>query len=91
MVQWLSIRLATQGTLVQSLVWEDLTCREAAKPVYHNYWACALETEGPGAQASQQEATNNEKPAHHNEEEAYLPQLQKACVQQGGPRAAKNK
>ena len=36
-VQWLSIRLATQGTLVQSLVWEDLTCREAAKPVYHNY------------------------------------------------------
>ena len=59
--------------------------------MYHDYWACTLETEGPGAQASQQEAASNEKPAHHNEEEPYLPQLQKACVQQGGPGAAKNK
>ena len=32
-----------QGTQVQALVWEDLTCRGATKPVRHNYWACALD------------------------------------------------
>ena len=33
-----------QGTWVPSLVWEDPT-RKAAKPIHHNYWACALEHE----------------------------------------------
>ena len=42
-VQWLRICLATQRTLVWSLVQEDPTCRGATKPVHHNYWACALE------------------------------------------------
>ena len=28
-----------QGTRVQALVQEDLTCRGATKPVCHNYWA----------------------------------------------------
>ena len=28
---------AMQGTRVQALVWEDPTCRGAAKPVCHNY------------------------------------------------------
>ena len=32
-----------QGTQVRALVREDLTCHGAAKPVRHNYWACALE------------------------------------------------
>ena len=41
--QWLRIRLAVQGTRVRALVREDPTCRGAAKPVCHNYWACALE------------------------------------------------
>ena len=36
-VQWLRIRLPMQGTWVQVLVWEDLTCRGATKPVRHNY------------------------------------------------------
>ena len=37
-VQWLRICLATQGTPVQSLVWEDHVCRGAVtKPVCHNY------------------------------------------------------
>ena len=35
--QWLRIRLPTQGTRVRALVWEDLTCRGATKPVRHNY------------------------------------------------------
>ena len=31
--EWLKIRLPMQGTWVQSLVWEDSTCRGATKPV----------------------------------------------------------
>ena len=41
--QWLRICLALQETPVSSPVWEDPTCLRAAKPVHHNYWACALE------------------------------------------------
>ena len=36
-VQWLRIRLPMQGTGVQALVQEDLTCRRATKPMHHNY------------------------------------------------------
>ena len=35
--QWLRIHLPMQGTRVRALVWEDPTCRGAAKPVRHNY------------------------------------------------------
>ena len=48
--QWLGICLPMQGTRVRALVWEDPTCRGAAGPVSHNYWACAS-----GACAPQQE------------------------------------
>ena len=34
--QWLRIRLPMQGTRVRALVWEDPTCRGAARPVSHN-------------------------------------------------------
>ena len=40
------ICLLMQETGVRSLTQEDHTCHRAIKPVYHNYWACALE---PGA------------------------------------------
>ena len=36
-VQWLRICLPMQGTQVQSLVWEDPSCRGATKPVGHSY------------------------------------------------------
>ena len=36
-VQWLRICLLMQGTWVRALVWEDPTCRGAARPVSHNY------------------------------------------------------
>ena len=36
-VQPVRIYLPMQGTQVQSLVWEDSTCCEAAKSVHHNY------------------------------------------------------
>ena len=32
-----------QETQIQSLIWEDLTCFRATKPMCHNYWACTLE------------------------------------------------
>ena len=35
--QWLRICLPMQGTRVRAPVWEDPTCREAARPVSHNY------------------------------------------------------
>ena len=41
--QGLRICLVVQGTQVQSLIQKDPTCCGAAKPMYHNYWACALE------------------------------------------------
>ena len=41
--QWLGVCLPVRGTRVWSLVREDPTCCGAAKPVHHNYWACALE------------------------------------------------
>ena len=48
-VQWLRIRLPMQGTWVQALVREDLTCRGATKPVHHNYWACEPQLLNPHA------------------------------------------
>ena len=35
--QWLGIRLPVRGTWVRALVWEDPTCRGAARPVRHKY------------------------------------------------------
>ena len=35
--QWIRICPPMQGTQVQSLVWEDPTCRGATKPVRHDY------------------------------------------------------
>ena len=35
--QWLGICLLMQGARVRALVWEDPTCRGAARPVSHNY------------------------------------------------------
>ena len=38
-VSWLRIRLLMQGSQVQSLIREDPTCQETAKPMYHNCYA----------------------------------------------------
>ena len=76
-VQWLRIRLPMQETWVRALVQEDPTCLRAAKPVRHNYWACALEATSHNYQASVPQLLKplrlepmlrNEKPAHRNEE-----------------------
>ena len=39
--RWLGVCLPVRGTRVRALVWEDPTCRGAARPVGHNCWACA--------------------------------------------------
>ena len=69
-IQWLRIRLSTQGTRVGSLVWEDTTCQWATKPTHHNYWATGsracelqlLKPAHPGACALQREATAMRSP-----------------------------
>ena len=81
--QWLRICLPMQGTWVRALVWEDPTCRGAAKPVRHNYRACALEPASHNYWACvpqllkpmrlepklcNKRSHRNEKPAHCNEE-----------------------
>ena len=85
--QWLRIHLPMQGTRVRALVREDPTCRGAARPVSHNYWACALEpvTHSYWARMPQLQKSAhlepmlrnkrrrcNEKPVHRNEEQPLL-------------------
>ena len=41
--QWIRICPPIQGTRFQSLVLEDSTGHEAAKPMRHRHWVCALE------------------------------------------------
>ena len=80
-VQWLRIRLPMQGTRVRALVREDPTCRGAAKPVRHRYWACTLEPASHNYWARKPQllkptclepvlcnkrSHGNEKPAHRN-------------------------
>ena len=61
-VQWQSICLPMQGTLVWSLVLEDSTLHWATKPVDHNYWSPhTLET-----MLCNKRSHCNEKPVYDN-------------------------
>ena len=55
MVQWLSICLAMQGTLVRSPVQEDPTCYRASKPMCRSYWAWVPEPQSPRVHPPQKE------------------------------------
>ena len=96
--QWLRIHLPMQGTWVQSLVREDPTCHGAAKPVHGNYWACALEPAShnywsPHAYSpcsATRETTATRGPHTAMKSSLRSPQLEKACVQQWRPKAAKS-
>ena len=89
--QWLGVCLPVQGTRVQALVWEDPTCRGAARPVGHNYWACAS-----GACARQREAAivggprtaMKSGPRTAMRSGPRLPQLEKALTQKRRPNKA---
>ena len=63
MAQWLRICLQMQGTRVRALVCEDPTCRGAARPVRHNYGACAF-----GACAPNKRGHDSERPAQRDEQ-----------------------
>ena len=99
--QWLRIRLPTQGTWVWALVWEDPTCHGAAKPMRHNYWACALEPASHNCWARVPQLLkparlepvlrSKRSPRTAMQSSPCSPQLQKACMQQRRPNAAKNK
>ena len=95
--QWLRICLPMQGTWVWALVREDPTCRGAAKPVCHNYWACALEPAshnywGPCVRSpcsTTREATAMRSPHTATKSSPRSPQLEEARTQQRRPNAAK--
>ena len=90
-IQWLRIRLPVQGTGVQSLVWEDPTCRGATKPVHHNSWAHTLQLLKPMClePVPQQEMLlQGEACAPQLESSPHLPQVEKTHVQQQKPCAA---
>ena len=74
--QWLGVRLPMQRTRVWALVREDSTCRRAAKPVSHNYWARLPQLLRPVRLEPVLRSGRghcNEKPVHHNEEWPLLP------------------
>ena len=65
------------------MVWEDPTCRGAAKPKRHNHWACTLEPQATTTEARvpqllkltdletvlhDKRSHRNEKPVHRNKE-----------------------
>ena len=81
-VQWLRMHLPMQGKWVQSLVPEDAICYTATKPESHNYWS-------PHMLWSPRSAARE---AHipQLESRPCLPQLEKACMQQWKPSAARN-
>ena len=60
-----------QGTQIQALVREDPTCRGAAEPILHNYWAHMPQLLKPvRLKPELRNKTNhhNEKPVHRKEE-----------------------
>ena len=92
------------GTQVRALVWEDPTCREATKPMHHNYWACTLEPASHNYWAHvlqllkparlepvlhNKRSHCSEKPRTATKSGPCSPQL--AHAQQQRPNAAKNK
>ena len=77
--------------------WEDSACHGAIKPVRHNYGACAQEPEShnyccaPRACALQQKKPRQSEAHVPQLEGSPLLQLEKACLQQQRPSAAKSK
>ena len=69
-VQWIRACLPMQGTLVESLVWEDSTCRGATKPMCHIYWAPMLQLLKPMhlEPSLYKRSHGNEKPVYCDEE-----------------------
>ena len=76
-----------QWTRVQALVQADRTCRGATKPVCRNYWTHAPQLLKP----ARLEPVFRNKRSHRTATKSspHSLQLEKACVQQQRPNAAK--
>ena len=93
------ICLPVQETWVGSLIQENPMCHGAAKPMHHDYWACALEPMSRNywslltleAMLHNRRSYQNEKPMHCNEEQASLATTREKIVQQRRPSTTKNK
>ena len=83
MVQWIGICLPMQRMWVWSLVWKNLTCPGATKPIHHNYWsphrACAPKLENSPcspqlekAHTQQQKTSCNQKITINNIKKIHL-------------------
>ena len=79
-----------QGTQVGALVQEHPTCREATKPVRHNYWACTLEPVSHNYWSQWATTTEAHAPRARALQQEKPPQWE-ARAQQQRPNAAKNK
>ena len=80
--QWIRIYLPRQGTWIQSLVWEDSTCRRATKSMHHNYWAWTLEPASCNYWYLMMQLLKPvfwNKRSHHNEKPSLL-QGESPCV-----------
>ena len=94
-IQWLRMHLSMQKTWVQSLVQEDTICCRATKPMYHNYWAHALQL--PKPTCSRARVLQREKPSQWEtrapqlESSPHLPQLEKSLYSNEDPIQFKKK
>ena len=80
-----------QRTQVWSLVLEDSTCREATKPMSHNYGAHELQILKPThPRAHPREATTMRSPKATMKNSPHSLQLEKVRAQQLSPSIAKN-
>ena len=84
-MHWIRICLSMQGLQVSSLVREDTTCREASKPMCHNYWAHVPRMSAPKPERPPQWEARSLK----LQSSLCSPQLEKAHVQQRSPSVAK--
>ena len=85
--QWLRICLPMQGTRVQALVWEDPTCRGAAK----NHEPQLLSLRVWSLCSATREAATGKGLRTTMKTGPHLPQLEKALAQKRRPNTAKNK
>ena len=67
--------------MVRFLVWEDPTCRRAAKPMRHNYWACALEPGGHNYWAHMLQLLKPTCPRAHALQKGRLPHWEACALQ----------
>ena len=90
-IQWLEVCLAKQRKKrrapVQSVAWEDPTCRGAAEPMHHNHQRPHAQSRCPPAR----EATAARSPPSRAKSSLTSLQLEKAHGQRGRPSSVTDK